>query len=218
MKFAVAVLLTGSASGALVAMTACYDSTMVTDSASYTALASVNNAKNLINARNACDATSRSPAVDDVTTEKKAIIDSNVMLAMGFPYQMIYGKLTIPAAIKTANIKRFSDFGTATGVGAIACAIDTTSTGCAALVGTFDQQSYVVKTAMDFYAKAHSGCVPSPADDTVFEKCLDSQWTGFLKVGGDFKTDSVLEKDTAGRDAWAKERNSKISKLNCFAH
>ena len=47
MKFAVAALLAGSASGALVAMTACYDSTVVTDSAAFVALNSVNNAKNL---------------------------------------------------------------------------------------------------------------------------------------------------------------------------
>lgn len=75
MKFAVAALLAGSASGALVAMTACYDSTVVTDSAAFVALNSVNNAKNLVTARTKCDATVRAPATADVTAEKKVILD-----------------------------------------------------------------------------------------------------------------------------------------------
>ena len=75
MKFAVAALLTGSASGALVAMTPCYDSTVVTDAQAYNALNSVNNAKNLINARNACDETARPPSAGNVAGGLKAFYD-----------------------------------------------------------------------------------------------------------------------------------------------
>lgn len=110
--------------------------------------------------------------------------------------------------LRTANVKRFKEFGVATGVGDISCAIDTTiKTACVAMVGTLEQQEYVIKTAMDFYIKADAGLTSCAKVET----CMAKWWLDFMKVGASMKTDAVIEMTTDKRAAWATARNTAIS-------
>ena len=138
MKFAVASLLFGSTSGALVAMTPCYDSQMVTDSKAFIAAATSNFAVNMVKSRAACNATTRPLLAADNTTAMKKAIDKSVLQSMAFSYTAVYNAITTPPKSKAANHMRFKEFGEATGVGNIACAIvtDYTDLTCESLKGT----------------------------------------------------------------------------------